>query len=155
MKKTVLREKGSGISARDIKTMRDRIQNELSKEAEGYDIKLGPGGLEELEFTVQYLQLVNAHLHDELLVQGTLEGIKRLNSSGVIHDETAGFMKDTYVFYRTLETILRLTNEPVLKETSKAARIAPEFTGFNASSAFVRNLTERRLKVKGIFDKFL
>jgi len=73
----------------------------------------------------------------------------------VIHDETAGFMKDTYVFYRTLETILRLTNEPVLKETSKAARIAPEFTGFNASSAFVRNLTERRLKVKGIFDKFL
>jgi glutamate-ammonia-ligase adenylyltransferase len=155
MKNSVLTEKGGGISVQDIKAMRDRIVVELSKEAEGYDIKLGPGGLEELEFTLQYSQLFNARLHNGLLVQGTLDGIKKLTTSGVIDKETADFMRDTYLFYRTVETILKLINEPVLRENSKAALLVSRFMGFNNSDEFVRNLRERRLKVKELFEKLL
>jgi len=40
---------GGGVSAADIRQMRERILKELSKEPEGYDIKLGPGGIGEIE----------------------------------------------------------------------------------------------------------
>ncbi len=155
MKKTVLREKGAGVSLQDIKGMRGRIQRVLSREAEGYDIKLGPGGLEELEFTVQYLQLLHVQTHDELLVQGTLDGIKRLSLSSVIDKKTFGFMRETYIFYRTLETLQRLINEPVLKENSQAASFAVDFMGFRDDDELFRNLKERRLRVKEVFENLL
>ena len=63
MAKEILIAHGSSISAADVRGMRERIQKELSKETAGYDIKLGYGGLEELEFTVQYLQLKNCAQH--------------------------------------------------------------------------------------------
>ncbi|HXX57317.1 MAG TPA: bifunctional [glutamate--ammonia ligase]-adenylyl-L-tyrosine phosphorylase/[glutamate--ammonia-ligase] adenylyltransferase [Thermodesulfovibrionales bacterium] len=155
MKRTVLREKGAGISPQDIKGMRGRIQRVLSKEAEGFDIKLGPGGLEELEFTVQYLQLLHLHDHEELMVQRTLDGIRRLGTSRVIDKDTLGFMRETYMFYRTLETLQRLINEPILKEDSDVVSFAVDVIGFRDGKEFFRNLKERRLRVKEIFENLL
>ena len=125
MAKDILIKHGSMISASDIRAMRERIQKELSKETEGkdrlatsYDIKLGFGGLEELEFTVQYLQLKNCNKYPSLLVQGTLDAIGRLEQSGTINKSDAGFMKKAYVFFRTLESYLRLREKDVLKKAT-------------------------------------
>jgi len=59
MAQDTLLARGRDVRASDIVHMRQRILQELSRERDGYDIKLGPGGLEELEFTVQFLQLKN------------------------------------------------------------------------------------------------
>ncbi len=83
-----------------------------------YDIKLGSGGLEELEFMVQYLQLKNCKDNLQILVQETLDAIKRLNREGILKNNDATMMGKAYVFYRTIEIILRLRNESVLKEGS-------------------------------------
>lgn len=155
IRRECLKRMGKGISASDIRAMRERIQRELSKEADGCDIKLGPGGIEELEFTLQYLQLSNCHKSDKLLVQGTLDAIRRLNITGVIDAETAGFMKETYLFYRTLESLLRLKGEQVVRRDAALISDVSEFMGFEDNEDFLRHLQERRGRVRGMFERFL
>lgn len=155
MRKDVLASKGRDVSAADIIKLRERIQRELSKEAQGYDIKLGPGGLEELEFTVQYLQLANLHKHSGLIVQATLDAIKRLTLSGVIDKEVSDFMQAAYIFYRTIESFMRLIGEAVFKAGSTPAALIAEFTGFGDSDSFISHLTGRRAGVREIFERYL
>ncbi|GAB4420208.1 MAG: bifunctional [glutamate--ammonia ligase]-adenylyl-L-tyrosine phosphorylase/[glutamate--ammonia-ligase] adenylyltransferase [Thermodesulfovibrionales bacterium] len=155
IRRECLKRRGKEVSASDIRAMRERIQRELSKEANGYDIKLGPGGIEELEFTAQYLQLSNCHRYDELLVQGTLDAIKRLKITGVIDKKVADFMKETYIFYRTLESLMRLKGEQVLKKDGATLRDISEFMGFRDDKEFLRHLQEVRGKVREMFERFL
>lgn len=155
MRARVLRQRGKEVSPADIKGMRERIQRELSREREGYDIKLGPGGLEELEFAIQYLQLAHSDGHSDLLVQGTSDAIKRLSSTGLIANEEADFLRDSYLFYRKLESFMRLRGEPVLKRSGIAAGDAAEFMGFGDSKEFLTRVEERRTLVRKRFEKYL
>lgn len=164
MREKILAEKGGVIPAGDIRSMRERIKKELSKEAGPradaedtgvYDIKLGSGGLEELEFTVQYLQLRNARHYGSLMVQGTLDAIRRLNACGVINDKTSDFMKGSYIFYRTIESLMRLINETVLRPHTATANAVSEFMGFSAVNAFLEELKEIKADVNRMFDAFV
>ncbi|PIX87372.1 MAG: bifunctional [glutamate--ammonia ligase]-adenylyl-L-tyrosine phosphorylase/[glutamate--ammonia-ligase] adenylyltransferase, partial [Nitrospirae bacterium CG_4_10_14_3_um_filter_44_29] len=130
MAKDILIANGKSILASDVRGMRERIQRELSKETAGYDIKLGYGGLEELEFTVQYLQLRNCAQRSFLLVQNTLDAIRRLHIAGVINESHAESMKGAYIFYRTLESYLRLRERDILKKDDEDILTAAEFLGF-------------------------
>ncbi len=121
MRKEVLMKRACEITIRDIRHMRERIRRELSKDAASsgiHDIKLGSGGIEELEFAVQYLQLKSCNLIPALIVQGTLDAVRRLGDAGILSPLDATALKETYIFYRTVETVLRLRNETVLKEGS-------------------------------------
>ena len=138
MRKEVLMKRADEIAIRDIKHMRERIRRELSKDAISvgiHDIKLGAGGIGELEFAVQYLQLRNCNLSPMLIVQGTLNAIRRLGELGILSPLDAAALKETYLFYRTIETVLRLRNETVLKDGSDTTR----------SAARLMDLTEERL----------
>jgi len=155
MREDILRRRGGEVSATDIKGMRERIQRELSREKEGYDIKLGPGGLEELEFAVQYLQLANADSHGDLLVQGTSDAIKRLASTDLIAGEEADFLRDSYLFYRKLESFMRLKGEPILKKSGISTGDVEEFMGFGDSKELFAHVEERRTQVRKRFEKYL
>jgi glutamate-ammonia-ligase adenylyltransferase len=155
MREKTLGEKGSEVSAADITAMRERILKELSKEREGYDIKLGPGGIEELEFAVQYLQLRQCGRHRDLLVQGTLDAVKRLREAEVIAAGEAALLRDSYLFYRTLESFLRLQGEPVLKKAGVTTADSAEFMGFGSTDEFLQEIERRRSSVKELFGRYL
>ena len=70
-----------------------------------------------------------------LIVQGTLNAIRRLGELGILSPLDAAALKETYLFYRTIETVLRLRNETVLKDGSDTTR----------SAARLMDLTEERL----------
>ena len=127
MRKEVLMKRAHEIVISDIRNMRGRIQRELSKDAAAsgiHDIKLGSGGIEELEFTIQYLQLRHCYKSSTLFVQSTLDAVRRLCDMGIISPPDAEALKETYIFYRSIETVLRLRNETVLKEGSDTVRSA-------------------------------
>jgi glutamate-ammonia-ligase adenylyltransferase len=147
--------RGREISASDIKQMRKRIMKELSKEQEGYDIKLGPGGIEEIEFIVQYLQLANCHKNSKLLVQGTLDAIRRLNDAGVITNGDADSLKENYIFLRTLESFLRLRGETLLKREVTILKDAAEFIEFGDAEELLDAINRRREQSKEIAEKYL
>ncbi|MDP3049074.1 MAG: bifunctional [glutamate--ammonia ligase]-adenylyl-L-tyrosine phosphorylase/[glutamate--ammonia-ligase] adenylyltransferase [Thermodesulfovibrionales bacterium] len=160
MAKDILITHGRSVSASDMRGMRERIQKELSKETAGrdrlatsYDIKLGYGGLEELEFTVQYLQLKNCAQRPSLIVQNTLDAIKRLRLAGIINQSHAEAMKGAYIFYRTLESYLRLRERDILKKDDENILIAAaEFLGFKSKDELIGKLDETRAKVRYIYN---
>jgi glutamate-ammonia-ligase adenylyltransferase len=155
LRKEVLMKRGAEITVSDIKKMRSRIQRELSKETAGtYDIKLGSGGLEEIEFSIQYLQLKNCAKRPELLVQGTLNAVKRMGNSGILGDEDAIILNDIYIFYRYIETILRLRNESLLKEGSDTMRSVSRFMNMSEKE-LIKSLNEKRQWVNSFWNKLI
>jgi glutamate-ammonia-ligase adenylyltransferase len=155
MAKDVLTTRGGDISASDINAMRERIKRELSKESAGYDIKLGPGGIEEIEFLVQYLQLKNCRRERLLLVQGTMTALARLKGAGVLRKKDADFLKEVYLFYRTLESFLRLRGENILGRQEDTVRSAAEFMGFKEGETFVKSLEEKRQRTSDLTTRYL
>lgn len=153
MAKNILIAHGSSVSASDMRGMRERIQRELSKETAGYDIKLGYGGIEELEFTVQYLQLRNCAKYPSLLVQNTLDAIRRLHLAGIINASHAESMKGAYISYRTLESYLRLRERDILKkDDGDILTAAAGFLGFKNKDELTGKLDETRAKVRNLYN---
>jgi glutamate-ammonia-ligase adenylyltransferase len=148
-------ERGSKITVRDIKKMRDRIQKELSKKVPGaYDIKLGSGGLEELEFSIQYLQLKNCTEFSEILIQSTMDAVKRMCRAGILTSKDAFVLNDIYIFYRYIETLLRLRNESLLKEGSDTMRSVSRFMNMSEKE-LIKSLNEKRQWVNSFWNKLI
>lgn len=74
-------------------------------------IKMRRGGLVDLEFIAQYLQLRHAHEHPEILSPTTREVFKRLGTAGILDAEEAEFLANAGAFWLALQAMLRLTTE--------------------------------------------
>jgi glutamate-ammonia-ligase adenylyltransferase len=134
VRRRVLTQRGGEVTRADVKAMRQRISRELSKDAPRngtYDVKLGRGCLEELEFSVQYLQLTRCRSEPALLVQATLDAVKRLGKAGIIGEADAARLRQTYLLYRSVETILRLREESVLREGSETLLQCASYLGLD------------------------
>jgi glutamate-ammonia-ligase adenylyltransferase len=151
MRKDVLTARGPEVTAAEIRKMRERIRKELSRDrgqpssrsaTDLYDIKLGPGSLEDLEFAVQYLQLRNCRAQPSLLTQGTLDALRRLGTTGVVPAEAAAMLRNIYFFYRRMETLLRLRNESLLDGAALGG--LPESMGMTAENLLALVDAERK-----------
>ncbi|TAN41532.1 MAG: bifunctional [glutamate--ammonia ligase]-adenylyl-L-tyrosine phosphorylase/[glutamate--ammonia-ligase] adenylyltransferase [Nitrospirae bacterium] len=155
MARAALIKRGGEVRAADIRQMRERILRDLSRETEGYDIKLGAGGLEELEFTVQFLQLTNCRRHSKILVQNTLEAISRLEAAGVIDGNDAGSLGQAYLFYRTLESFMRLKGDTVLKRDASGLQGMAAFFGSSGPDELESQINRARQSVMEAGEKYL
>ncbi len=92
----------------DVQAMRRRVENHVpSKDAER-QLKLGAGGLRDVEFAVQLLQLVHGRTDESLRSRTTLEALAALSEHGYVGREDAARMHDAYSFLRTLEHRIQL-----------------------------------------------
>lgn len=154
MRREVLTKRGEEVTPSELVKMREKIVRELSRESPdtaAYDIKLGPGGLEEVEFMVQFLQLRNCRESPSLMVQGTREAIHRLRREGVLAQPLAEALGDGYRFYRIAETVLRLKNASLLRRGSDASHDLARFVGTDEEGLFHR-LDETRVLVTDIWE---
>jgi len=90
----------------EIRKMRIRLEETASKR----NLKRGPGGTVDIEFTVQMLQLRHAAQTPSVLIPGTLDAIAALQTAGYLSDEDASFFSSSYRFLRNIESGLRLMN---------------------------------------------
>lgn len=123
MKNRILAERGISVTLEEVRRMRQRIETERARgdDAAGIcDIKLGAGGMNEIEFLAQYLQLRHCREFPALLVPNTIDAIRRLRRCGIISPEASAHLHDAYLFFRIIETMLRLRNESVLRQESGA-----------------------------------
>lgn len=159
MAQDTLLARGRDVRASDIVHMRQRILQELSRERDGYDIKLGPGGLEELEFAVQFLQLRNCSgiIRGTLpvLVQNTMKAIQRLTLAGVVHGSDAGLFAAAYLFFRTLESFMRLRGADILRPGSADLHPAAAFMGYPAAETLETELQKHFRNVTLLSGKYL
>ncbi|GFO59146.1 glutamate-ammonia-ligase adenylyltransferase [Geomonas silvestris] len=106
---------GSGADdsvRREIHRLRMRMENELAKETTGsYNIKTGRGGMVDVEFTVQYLQLSHGSGHTDIRNCNTLAALDAMHRLGIVSDADHAALGDGYRFLRRLENRLRLIHD--------------------------------------------
>ena len=88
--------------------MRRRVVDTLPKNMAGRELKLGPGGLRDIEFAVQLLQLVHGRDDDRLRVPATLPALAALAEGGYVGRADAEDLAQAYRFLRQTEHLLQL-----------------------------------------------
>src|SRR5512143_1271547 len=105
----VFRDQDASLLARDILEMRKRMEEELGKEdGAHYNIKQGSGGIVDIEFLVQYLQLLHGKTHRGLGVPGTYNALRALRRGRLLDDASYQILARAYLFLRQLESRLRI-----------------------------------------------
>lgn len=93
----------------EMDCLRERVLKEKAKEGKDVlDFKLGLGGLMDIEYILQYFQLTHAWKVSRLRVKNTFEGLDALATTHLLNPEACEFLREAYVFYRTLESKIAL-----------------------------------------------
>jgi [glutamine synthetase] adenylyltransferase / [glutamine synthetase]-adenylyl-L-tyrosine phosphorylase len=92
----------------DVQGMRRRVLGSLPADRAGREIKLGPGGLRDIEFAVQLLQLVHGRTDETLRPAATLDALAALARGGYVGRTDAASLAAAYRFLRSVEHLLQL-----------------------------------------------
>jgi glutamate-ammonia-ligase adenylyltransferase len=92
----------------EIRAMRRRIVDHIPKNEVDREIKRGPGGLRDIEFAVQLLQLVHGRADDTLHTPSTVEALKALTAGGYVGRADGEALLRAYRFLRGVEHRLQL-----------------------------------------------
>jgi [glutamine synthetase] adenylyltransferase / [glutamine synthetase]-adenylyl-L-tyrosine phosphorylase len=92
----------------DVRAMRRRVIGSLPAVEAGRELKLGPGGLRDIEFAVQLLQLVHGRADERLRVPGTLAALAVLAERGYVGRDDGADLAAAYRFLRAVEHLLQL-----------------------------------------------
>jgi len=104
---------GARAIAAAILAMRDRIERELGAGRKPFtgDLKVGAGGIMDIEFAAQYLQLVHGHAHAELRTTGTAPALAAAAAAGVAPEDDIQLLAQGYRFLRKIEHRLRVVHD--------------------------------------------
>ncbi|GAA4145056.1 bifunctional [glutamine synthetase] adenylyltransferase/[glutamine synthetase]-adenylyl-L-tyrosine phosphorylase [Actinomadura keratinilytica] len=94
----------------EVQSMRRRVEAHLNRRdpAAERELKLGPGGLRDVEFAVQLLQLVHGRADETLRGRGTLEALAALSEGGYVGRDDAAALAAAYRFLRRVEHLVQL-----------------------------------------------
>ncbi|ALG06880.1 bifunctional [glutamine synthetase] adenylyltransferase/[glutamine synthetase]-adenylyl-L-tyrosine phosphorylase [Kibdelosporangium phytohabitans] len=92
----------------DVQKMRRRVEEHVPAELVERELKLGRGGLRDVEFAVQLLQLVHGRSDDTLRLGSTTVALAALGAGGYVGRADAAGLGESYRFLRTLEHRLQL-----------------------------------------------
>ncbi|MGD7788225.1 bifunctional [glutamine synthetase] adenylyltransferase/[glutamine synthetase]-adenylyl-L-tyrosine phosphorylase [Propionibacteriaceae bacterium Y1700] len=94
----------------DVRAMRKRVVDLIPTDHEGRELKLGAGGLRDVEFSVQLLQLVHGRVDERLRLPGTLPALAALVDHGYVGRSDGAELAEAYRFLRTVEHRIQLSN---------------------------------------------
>ena len=92
----------------DVRAMRRRVEDRVPQELVDRELKLGRGGLRDVEFAVQLLQLVHGRNDESLRRRSTVDSLAALGEGGYVGRADAAELGESYRFLRMLEHRLQL-----------------------------------------------
>ncbi len=119
------------------------------------DIKLGPGGIREIEFFVQTQQLILGGRRPELRDNTTLGAMEALRAGGVVEDETARDLTEAYRQLRNVEHRIQMRNDEqthTLPKDPEAREAVAFLSGYGNLDEFDRDVLETRRLVQSAYD---
>jgi glutamate-ammonia-ligase adenylyltransferase len=90
-----------------IKALKRRIEDRAAKQSEG-NVKTGHGGIRDIEFVIQFLQLLNGGALPKVRCGNTLEAIALLEQNGALTRQERSILEENYSFLRKLEHRLQI-----------------------------------------------
>jgi glutamate-ammonia-ligase adenylyltransferase len=144
---------GAFASMRDLKI---QIQRDVNSKGMHDNIKLGRGGIREIEFIAQVFQLIRGGQDMSLQIKPTLSVLALLSSKGLLPEQKVSDLSEAYVFLRNLEHRLMYVDDTQTQELPKTdeskTRIAKAM-GFLDWQAFLVRLNVYRQQVQQYFDE--
>ena len=142
----------------DTRAMRRRVEKLLDPKKAGREIKLGAGGLRDVEFTVQLLQLVHGRVDESLRVRATLDALQALIAGGYIGRDQGEEMADYYRFLRVIEhrtQLDRMRRTHLFPQDAQLRRVARsiDVTRFSEGARLTQSWQEVRQKVRGLHEE--
>jgi glutamine synthetase adenylyltransferase len=80
-------------------------------------------------------------------MQNTVTAIKRLTACGILDGDAGGYLLHAHRFMRTVDTILRINEEEVLKGNSEVMRIVANFLNFPSADALMKQIEDVRQRI--------
>ncbi|MBV7363611.1 bifunctional [glutamine synthetase] adenylyltransferase/[glutamine synthetase]-adenylyl-L-tyrosine phosphorylase [Actinomycetaceae bacterium TAE3-ERU4] len=134
--------------------MRRRVETNIDITVRERHLKLGPGGLRDVEFTVQLLQLVHGRVDEKVRCRDTLSAIKALAEGGYIGREDAYNLAESYSFLRLLEhriQLHKLRRSHILPDNPKLLlQLSRELSFSGDSSRLLKKVSKVRHLVRGL-----
>ncbi|MBU1099672.1 MAG: nucleotidyltransferase domain-containing protein [Bacteroidetes bacterium] len=121
------------------------------------DIKKSAGGIRDIEFLVQMLQLINGGRLKEIRTPNTLEAIARLKNHLFLEQKEANLLEENYVFFRKVEHFLQLMNNiqtHLLPADEEANKHLASFMGLENSSQFDMAIEKRMTETRNLFNRY-
>jgi glutamate-ammonia-ligase adenylyltransferase len=148
-----------------IRDLHAQIQHEAEKRSSGHqgrshDIKLGRGGIREIEFLAQMFQLMRGGTDPRFRVRPTLEVLSLIGQRGILPAEELNALKTAYVFLRRLEHRIQIWDDQQthylpddeLARSRLAMSMAGEVLGYDSKS-FMAELDLHQNNVARFFEK--
>lgn len=141
-----------------LREMKSLIQNQVAQRQDTDNIKLGAGGIRDIEFIVQSFQLIYGGRITQLKVKNCLQAMQFLQELDYLDKQTYENLDKSYRFFRRLEHAIqaindqqtqRLPTEPLWQQNLS------EVLGFENWQALVNQLTAYQAMVKQPFDKLV
>lgn len=147
------------VARQSVLNMKREIEKKL--EAQGLidsEIKSGRGGIRDIEFIAQYLQLVHGGETPGIRSINTLDGLVRLADQDVIQADEYRQLTGGYVFLRTVEHSLQLLHnkqEHTLPKSERELSCLARRIDFPSSDEFISYYNQHRAAIRRIFDKYV
>ncbi len=146
-----------------LRTLHRQIRDHAAKRAAGHperanDVKLSRGGIREIEFTVQLLQVVRGGQFPELRTRPTLDALTRVSRAGLMPTATAEALARAYVFLRKVEHRIQYLDDQqthLLPTRDDDLLWVSRSMGYDGVCAFLCALDTHRETVAQEFDILL
>lgn len=144
-----------GNPTSEIRRMKEKIE---AKVGAVENIKLGGGGIRDIEFIAQALQLVFGGTNPAVRAGGTLKALEELHSVRALDEHEVRVLSESYLFLRSVEHRLQLLHglqTHSLPEDDAERTLLARRLGFKTKEAFQASLDHHRREVKRLFESIL
>ncbi|SFC29936.1 glutamate-ammonia-ligase adenylyltransferase [Polaromonas sp. OV174] len=146
-----------------LRILHRQIREHAAKRCAGHperanDVKMSRGGIREIEFTVQVLQVVRGGQFPELRTRPTLDALQRLARAGLMPQDTADALARAYDFLRKVEHRIQYLDDQqthVLPTRDDDLHWIAQTMGYSNCCLFLGDLDAHRELVAGEFDILL
>jgi len=143
----------------DVRSMKQQMEQQVASRGETeLEVKLGRGGIRDIEFTVQVLQLLNGGRKPEVRTARTLDAIERLADTGGLSPLEANTLKRHYRFLREVEHRLQIEgNRQVHALPSKRDKLDlfARKLGYDSAEGFMNTYRSRAEETRSVLERFL
>lgn len=144
----------SEVALEEMLAMRGRIEERADED----DLKRGTGGIRDVEFLTQILQILNGHAHPELRIKPTCEALRVLDQTGRLEHPVAAALVEGYTFLRKLEHRTQLLGDRqthTIPADPRSRETLARLSGYPTFAALMGALDRQRRTIHALYRSTL
>ena len=138
-----------------IRDLKSKIEAEVRRSGRDKNVKVGRGGIREIEFIVQAMQLLRGGQIPSLQVTGFLDALSTLMTETIISENDGMQLKDDYLWLRHVEHVIQAENDQQTQELPSDCGPLASVMGFESAVDFERKRNEVTDRVHEAFASFM